>query len=220
MYPPHQQPWQPRPPLQSPFPNVQLAQSVVPQTVVPSRPQFQPPEWYSDAGSVPGIPGGAVRASPPLAPAGGYPPPVRETPFDTHALTGSNSMMAGSNAPAPSSSMPATVEVDDELPLLDELGIYPGDICRRMVSVLLCKSLEHDLLAQLDMSGPTMILLSLGCMLLLAGKIHFGYIYALSTCGSFGLWILLNLMSKKSLIYIEPLAFLDIAYCQLSFWQW
>eukprot|EP01054_Gregarina_sp_Poly1_P001343 Gregarina_sp_Poly_1__1342@NODE_1331_length_4357_cov_188_839860_g895_i0_p4_GENE_NODE_1331_length_4357_cov_188_839860_g895_i0NODE_1331_length_4357_cov_188_839860_g895_i0_p4_ORF_typecomplete_len143_score4_93Yip1/PF04893_17/4_4e14_NODE_1331_length_4357_cov_188_839860_g895_i039284326 len=50
------------------------------------------------------------------------------------------------------------------------------------------------------MSGPTVILLSLGCMLLLAGKIHFGYIYALSTCGSFGLWTLLNLMSTTEMI--------------------
>lgn len=222
--------WQARPPLQSPFPNQQAQQPPLShpfQTTpewyshepLPShtttlggaqqRPMVRPSQAtmmnVSSSGLLP--PSGKqppqhVAPSLTQTPISFIQPPIqtrftqaRDTPFDL-----SNNIHDSRKAVSSHATVAPSEEVDDELPLLEELGIYPSDIWQRMLSVLLCRNLDEELLLQLDMSGPTVILLSLGCMLLLAGKIHFGYIYALSTCGSFGLYVLLNLMSQTEII--------------------
>ena len=89
------------------------------------------------------------------------------------------------------------IDVDEDLPFFEELGVNPEHILQRMKSVLLFHKIDQDLLTDMDMCGPLFIAACLGFFSLLAGKIHFGYIYGLSVTGSIGLFILLNLMSQK-----------------------
>lgn len=91
----------------------------------------------------------------------------------------------------------ATTFVEPEPPLLEELGINPDHILKRMRSVLLFYKLDEYLLADSDMSGPLLIILTLGFSLLLSGKPIFGYIYGLGIMGGVGTYLLLNLMSQK-----------------------
>ena len=47
-----------------------------------------------------------------------------------------------------------------------------------------------------DLSGPTLIALCFGILLLLTGKVHFGDIYAIFIFGNFLLYFLFNFMSQ------------------------
>lgn len=87
-----------------------------------------------------------------------------------------------------------------EQPLLDELGVSFKDIYQRIRCVFLFQKLSPHCLTDLDLSGPIAILLTLASILLLLGKIQFAYLYALSTCGSLLIWVILNLLSSDNLI--------------------
>ena len=54
----------------------------------------------------------------------------------------------------------------------------------------------YDMIHDPDLSGPIFIALTLGCLLLLSGKVHFGDIYAMFILGNFLLYFLLNYMSQ------------------------
>ena len=54
----------------------------------------------------------------------------------------------------------------------------------------------YDIIHDPDLSGPIVIALSLSFLLLLAGKIHFGDIYAMFILGNSLLYCLLNFMSQ------------------------
>lgn len=88
-------------------------------------------------------------------------------------------------------------DVDNEPPLLEELGINVEHILLRMQGVALFKKLDEEILRDADLSGPLMICLTLGLALLLAGKLQFGYVYGLAAGGSFGICCLINVMSQK-----------------------
>ncbi|EZG44309.1 Yip1 domain protein [Gregarina niphandrodes] len=93
---------------------------------------------------------------------------------------------------------------EEEAPLLEELGIIPRDILRRTLCVLTFRKVGDEMLDSMDMTGPVLILLGLGCScLLLSGKVHFEYVYGLMTGGTFGVWALLNLMSRSKLLSIH-----------------
>lgn len=47
-----------------------------------------------------------------------------------------------------------------------------------------------------DLSGPILIALALGCLLLFAGKLHFGDIYAMFILGTFLMYVLINFISQ------------------------
>lgn len=51
-----------------------------------------------------------------------------------------------------------------------------------------------------DLSGPILIALCFGILLLLSGKIHFGDIYAIFVIGNFLLYFLFNFMSQVEII--------------------
>jgi len=51
-----------------------------------------------------------------------------------------------------------------------------------------------------DLSGPIIIGMTLGCLLLLAGKIHFGDIYAMFILGNLLIYFLLNFISQVFLL--------------------
>ena len=66
-----------------------------------------------------------------------------------------------------------------------------------------------------DVAGPILFCLLFGTFLLLAGKVHFGYIYGVALLGSVSLHLLLNLMSPPThgLNYIRSASVLG--YCLL-----
>jgi hypothetical protein len=51
----------------------------------------------------------------------------------------------------------------------------------------------------MDLAGPLCFCLLIGALLLLRGKMHFGYIYGVGVVGVVGLWALLNLMSSSGM---------------------
>ncbi|KAG8591774.1 hypothetical protein GDO81_000303 [Engystomops pustulosus] len=85
---------------------------------------------------------------------------------------------------------------EDEPPLLEELGINFDHIWQKTLTVLNpWKPADGSIMNETDLTGPTMFCFALGSMLLLAGKIHFGYVYTMSILGCLGIHALLNLMS-------------------------
>lgn len=58
---------------------------------------------------------------------------------------------------------------------------------------------SYDVIHDPDLSGPIVIALALGFLLLLVGKIHFGDIYAMFIMGNGLLYALLNFMSQVNL---------------------
>lgn len=107
------------------------------------------------------------------------------------------SSLSGSMSQPSSHSNP----IDGEPPLLEELGIHPADIFRRTLAVALpFKSLPDNVDdSDADLAGPFCFCLALGCCLLLAGKVHFGYIYGFSLVSCLLMYILINLMSDSAI---------------------
>ncbi|SBS96695.1 protein transport protein YIP1, putative [Plasmodium ovale curtisi] len=87
-------------------------------------------------------------------------------------------------------------DAEDELPLLEELGINFDLIAKRMKSVFMFYKIDHTLFENSDLSGPLIIVLSLGFILLLAGKASFSYIYLIGIVSSVSIYLLLNMMSQ------------------------
>ncbi|SBT80222.1 protein transport protein YIP1, putative [Plasmodium malariae] len=87
---------------------------------------------------------------------------------------------------------------EDELPLLEELGINFDLISKRMKSVFMFYKIDDTLFENSDLSGPLIIVLSLGFILLLAGKASFSYIYLIGIVSSLSIYLLLNMMSQNA----------------------
>ncbi|XP_029444382.1 protein YIPF7 isoform X2 [Rhinatrema bivittatum] len=91
---------------------------------------------------------------------------------------------------------------DEESPLLEELGINFDHIWQKTLTVLNpLKPADGSIMNETDLTGPMIFCLALGATLLLAGKIHFGYVYGMSTFGCLGIHALLNLMSITHVSY-------------------
>lgn len=94
----------------------------------------------------------------------------------------------------------ATTEFDsnfeDEPPLLEELGINPGHILEKTRSVLNpLRTTDASILQDTDLAGPIVFCVMFGFILLLTGKVSFGYIYGIGLIGCVGMYFLLNMMS-------------------------
>lgn len=59
---------------------------------------------------------------------------------------------------------------------------------------------SYEMVQDSDLSGPILIAMTLGCLLLLAGKVHFGDIYAMFILGNLLLYFLLNFMGQADII--------------------
>merc|ERR1719188_670987 len=88
-------------------------------------------------------------------------------------------------------------DIDNEPPILEELGINVEHIMLRMKGVAFSKQVEQEVLEDLDLSGPLAIILALSTCLLCAGKITFSYVYGFGVSGCVLIWGLINLMSQK-----------------------
>ncbi|XP_061440214.1 protein YIPF7 isoform X1 [Rhineura floridana] len=91
---------------------------------------------------------------------------------------------------------------DEEPPLLEELGINFDHIWQKTLTVLNpMKPADGSIMNETDLTGPMVFCLALGATLLLAGKVHFGYVYGMSAIGCIAIHALLNLMSIASVSY-------------------
>ncbi|XP_015717951.1 protein YIPF7 [Coturnix japonica] len=91
---------------------------------------------------------------------------------------------------------------DEEPPLLEELGINFEHIWQKTLTVLNpMKPADGSIMNETDLTGPVVFCLALGATLLLAGKVHFGYVYGVSVTGSITMHALLNLMSITGVSY-------------------
>ncbi|NXI30091.1 YIPF7 protein, partial [Sterrhoptilus dennistouni] len=87
---------------------------------------------------------------------------------------------------------------DEEPPLLEELGINFEHIWQKTLTVLNpTKPADGSIMNETDLTGPMVFCLALGATLLMAGKVHFGYLYGMSAIGCLAMHTLLNLMSTS-----------------------
>lgn len=109
----------------------------------------------------------------------------------------------------------------EELPLLEELGINPQNIKKKIISIITLKRIDKKFLEESDMAGPFLIIIIFAFSLVLQYKTCFGYLYGISVFGSFFIFLLLNLMSKERgiLLYntISVLGYCMIPIVILSF---
>lgn len=103
-----------------------------------------------------------------------------------------------------------------EPPLLEELGINFQHIKMKTLAVLnpLNKNITSDIMADSDLAGPILFVLLFGTLLLLAGKIQFGYIYGVGLFGTISLHYLFKLMSDDITIDLARSSSV-IGYCLL-----
>ncbi|KAH8953123.1 hypothetical protein BDL97_08G006900 [Sphagnum fallax] len=87
---------------------------------------------------------------------------------------------------------------EDELPLLEELGINIPQIMRRTITVLNPFRINPDLHEDADLSGPIIFCVLFGVCQLLAGKLHFGVILGWTTLASLFLYMVFNLLAGKN----------------------
>lgn len=88
---------------------------------------------------------------------------------------------------------------DDEPPLLEELGINFDHIIQKTKVVLNpLIGVDQSVVNETDLAGPLVIILALGSMLLLTGKMHFGYIYGISIFAVLLMWGLLKMMAPEA----------------------
>ncbi|SCU82647.1 LAME_0C02234g1_1 [Lachancea meyersii CBS 8951] len=89
-----------------------------------------------------------------------------------------------------------------ELPLLEEIGINFSHILSKTKMVLTplqrADSLPFEVIADCDLAGPLIFCLLFGTLLLVAGKVHFGYIYGVALFGTVSLHTLLKLMGNNN----------------------
>ncbi|TPP52090.1 putative integral membrane protein [Leishmania donovani] len=95
----------------------------------------------------------------------------------------------------------------DDLPLLEELGIFPRHILGKARAVLNpFKSISVDAAKDTDLAGPVLFALSLAVLLSLRGKIQFSAIYGLFMLGVGFFKMLLSLMQPRGGVPLQFVA--------------
>jgi len=119
----------------------------------------------------------------------------QEPYYDPMASYGNYSGKIFTPAPIDYTSTTGT-DIENEPPLLEELGINPDHIIQKTLTVLNpFRAIDPTILQDTDLAGPLAFCLAFGTLLLLSGKVHFGYIYGIGVLGCLGMYALLNLMS-------------------------
>lgn len=110
-----------------------------------------------------------------------------------------------------------------EPPLLEEIGInFDHIITKTKIAFNPVNSkgvLSDEILSDSDLAGPLIFFLLFGLFLLLAGKVHFGYIYGVALFGTVSLHELSKFMGNNESASPEKLQFFNTAsilgYCFL-----
>jgi hypothetical protein len=145
---------------------------------------------------------GQSNGTPQSIPYGGYNSSIPPQPPQAYGLSSSSGAGANMNYGAPTG--PQTDEdYDNEPPLLEELGIRFDHIWTKTQAVVNpISKLRDDILEDADLAGPIFFALILGSCLLLAGKVHFGYIYGFSMFGCLGMHMIVNLLHQRGLDFV------------------
>lgn len=103
----------------------------------------------------------------------------------------------------------------NEPPLMEELEINLDQIRQKTWAVLTFKNLnDHkNILHDPDLAGPLVFLMTFGFLLLLTGKIQFGYIYGLGTMGCLIIYFVVYLLAAKNISFMCTVSVLG--YCLL-----
>ncbi|DBA00577.1 TPA: hypothetical protein N0F65_007706 [Lagenidium giganteum] len=124
----------------------------------------------------------------------------------------------GSSAPSGGDYQYADADEEDyenEPPLLEELGINFEHIWTKTQSVLLpTKQINEHILDDADLAGPLVFCFLFGICLLLAAKVHFGYIYGFGVMSCIFMYLLMNLLSPERTIDIYRVCSV-LGYCLL-----
>ena len=91
---------------------------------------------------------------------------------------------------------------DEDIPLLEDLGINLQNIKKKIISILTIHRIDKKFLQESDLAGPFFIFAIFTFSLILQKKTCFGSLYGISVFGSVLLFLLMNLMSKKSAILL------------------
>eukprot|EP00667_Euglena_gracilis_P020977 EG_transcript_22816 len=114
---------------------------------------------------------------------------------------------------------------DDEKPLLEELGIDFGIIQKKVKLVInpfKKGGIDTQMAQDADLAGPLFFCSFLGCLLLLTGKVHFGYIFGMGMAGCVFVYLLLNVMCEKVVELQYTVSTLGYCLCptiMLGFWR-
>lgn len=109
----------------------------------------------------------------------------------------------------------STSGYSNEPPLLQELGINFSHIKEKTLAVLNPRgTITQDIMNDSDLAGPLIFCLIFGTFLLLAGKVHFGYIYGVALFGTVSLHYFFKLMSDDVSLDFTRTASV-IGYCLL-----
>lgn len=96
--------------------------------------------------------------------------------------------------------MPSPTDMENEPPLLEELGINVDSMLAKSRAVLNpFTRYESTFADEADMTGPVAMALLLGFLLLLQSKVQFGVIYGQATVGCISLYVVFNLMSPRGI---------------------
>ncbi|OVA05992.1 Yip1 domain [Macleaya cordata] len=156
-----------------------------------------PPVVFPTAGNPSGVP--QQRRLPTVAP---FQPPRPANPnlpfmsFDVGSAVPSTSF----SAPVFGANTAGTIGsgFEDELPLLEELGINTRQIWKKSTSILNPFRVNANLHEDADLSGPFLFLMAFGLFQLLAGKLHFGIILGWVTVASLFLYVVFNMLAGKN----------------------
>ena len=97
-----------------------------------------------------------------------------------------------------------------------DLGIEPDKICKKYKAILTQMGIK-EVADYDDMSGTLFIAGMFGFLLMLRGKIQFGYIYGCGLTGCMLMCLLINLLTKKG-VYVELYSCMSIlGYSLLPF---
>lgn len=156
------------------------------------------------SGAMGGPIGGGAGPSANAAPSSSAPAPhVFDPNAAAAAKRAADESKGGSNAMSSSS---YEEDYDNEPPLLEELGVNFPHIFSKSRAVIFpigkhAKSLESGLIENdADLAGPLAFALGLGGELLLAGKMHFGYVYGFGVSGCLAMTLLLNLLNPNGAV--------------------
>lgn len=110
--------------------------------------------------------------------------------------------------------VPTGGSIEEEPPLLEELGINFDHIRQKTFAVLNpLMTANRSVLDDNDLAGPLVFCLLFGFSLLLHGKVHFGFIYGIGVLGCLAIYALLNLMSPNGIALTCAVSVLG--YCLL-----
>ncbi|XP_058107467.1 uncharacterized protein LOC131251027 [Magnolia sinica] len=153
--------------------------------------EFTVPPVIFPSGGNPAAAAGAHQRRHPVAPF--QPPPNPSLPFMSFDIGSAAS--ASFSAPAYGVVGPT---FEDELPLLEELGINTRQIWRKTTSILNPLRLNPAIHEDADLSGPFIFITAFGLFQLLAGKLHFGIILGWVTVSSLFLYVVFNMLAGRN----------------------